>query len=161
MPVKSKILVVEKKDSGFLNISPGHTCSPKMSKIYDLRVLWFGWFLLKLPKCKMQPQQQIDPKCGGCWGAQLPDAGRNFDESGFLPFRMCVWTNSEKIFQYNLSDENDRRMKNPPQCLITLAKNPMLRKSWTRKRTEIRNWWKPKQYGLVNPILFQFINKQE
>jgi len=37
--VKSKILVVERKDSGFLNNSPGHTCTPKMSKIYDLRVL--------------------------------------------------------------------------------------------------------------------------
>ena len=47
--LKSKILVVEWKDSGFSNNSPGHTCTPKMSKIYDLRVLWFGWFLLKLP----------------------------------------------------------------------------------------------------------------
>ena len=49
MPVKSKILVVEQKDSGFLNNFSGHTCTPKMSKFYDLRVLWFGWFLLKLP----------------------------------------------------------------------------------------------------------------
>ena len=26
--VKSKILVVEQKDSGFINNSPGHTCHP-------------------------------------------------------------------------------------------------------------------------------------
>ena len=39
MPVKSNILVEEQKDLGFLNNFPGHTCTPKMSKFYDLRVL--------------------------------------------------------------------------------------------------------------------------
>ena len=52
-PLKSNIFAVEQKVSGFSNNSPGHTCTPKKNKIYDLRVLWFDWFLLKLPDFRL------------------------------------------------------------------------------------------------------------
>ena len=50
--VKSKILVLKQKDLGSVNNFPGRTCTPKLSRIYDLRVLWFGWILLKSPRNK-------------------------------------------------------------------------------------------------------------